>query len=73
MATNTSPSIYFPVANHDSRLEMVIALEYNGVYRVYQLLEEEHVINDDLAGMHIMITSYSPFMTRVFDRIEVFL
>ncbi len=37
MATNTSPSIYFPVANHDSRLEMVIALEYNGVYRVYQL------------------------------------
>ncbi|MEM2856388.1 MAG: hypothetical protein QW416_04730 [Candidatus Nitrosocaldaceae archaeon] len=36
-------------------------------------IEEEHVINDDLAGMHIMITSYSPFMTRVFDRIEVFL
>jgi hypothetical protein len=69
----TSPSIYFPVSNRDSRLglkEIVIGLEHDGVYRAYQLskIEEEHVINDDLAGRPVLITSHYPFMTRVFDR-----
>lgn len=69
----TSPSIYFPVANRDNRLgvkEIVIGLEHNGVYRAYQLskIEEEHVINDDIAGRPLLITSQYPFMTRVFDR-----
>ncbi|MFN4337082.1 MAG: DUF3179 domain-containing protein [Candidatus Nitrosocaldus sp.] len=69
----TSPSIYFPVANHDNRLgikEIVIGLEHNGVYKAYQLskIEEEHVINDDIASRPLLITSQYPFMTRVFDR-----
>ncbi|MEM2966089.1 MAG: hypothetical protein QW052_04040 [Candidatus Nitrosocaldaceae archaeon] len=51
-----------------SRLNIMVYTEFTS-----SKIEEEHVINDDLAGMHIMITSYSPFMTRVFDRIEVFL
>lgn len=68
----TSPSIYFPISNHDSRLglkEIVIGLEHDGVYRAYPLSKiEEHVINDDLAGRPVLIASHYPFMTRVFDR-----
>ncbi|WP_148681243.1 DUF3179 domain-containing protein [Candidatus Nitrososphaera gargensis] len=69
----TSPSIYFPISNHDSRLgpkEIVIGLEHDGVYRAYQLskIEEEHVINDDLAGRPVLIASHYQFMTRVFER-----
>lgn len=70
----TSPNIYFPLSNYDNRLshkEIVIGLEHNGIYRAYKLskIEKEHVINDDLAGRLILITSHYPFMVRIFDRI----
>jgi len=69
----TSPSIYFPVSNDDDRLgpkEIVVGLGYDGLYRAYPLanIEEEHAINDELAGRHVLITSHYPLMARAFDR-----
>lgn len=69
----TSPSIYFPVTNHDDRLgpkEIVIGLQHDGIYRAYPLseIEKEHTVNDDLAGKPILLTSHYPFMIRTFDR-----
>lgn len=69
----TSPSIYFPISNHDDRLgvkEIIVGLEHNKVYRAYPLskIEEQHAINDDLAGKPILLASHYPFMARAFDR-----
>lgn len=69
----SSPSIYFPVSNHDDRLgvkEIIVGLEHNGIYRAYPLsqIENEHVINDDLEGKQILLASHYPFMARAFDR-----
>jgi hypothetical protein len=69
----TSDSIFFPISNKDDRLgvkEIIVGLEHDGVYRAYPLseIEEEHVINDDLAGKHILLASHYPFMARAFDR-----
>lgn len=69
----TSDSVYFPISNYDERLglkEIVVGLEHDRIYRAYQLstIEEEHVINDDLAGMSILLASHHPFMARAFDR-----
>lgn len=69
----TSQSIYFPISNHDDRLgvkEIIVGLEHNEVYRAYSLsrIEEQHVINDDLAGKPVLLASHYPFMARAFDR-----
>jgi hypothetical protein len=69
----TSPSIWFPISNHDDRLgvkEIVVGLEHDDVYRAYPLtkIESEHVINDDLEGKPILLASHYPFMARAFDR-----
>lgn len=69
----TSPSIWFPVSNHDDRLgpkEIVVGLEHNATYRAYPLseIEKDHAINDDIGEMQILIASHYPFMARVFDR-----
>jgi hypothetical protein len=69
----TSPSIYFPISNHDNRLgvkEIIVGLEHDDVYRAYPLstIEEQHAINDDLAGRSILLVSHYPFMARAFDR-----
>lgn len=69
----TSPSIYCPFSNHDGRLgvkEIIVGMEHDGTYRAYPLskIEEQHMINDDLAGKPLLLASHYPFMARAFDR-----
>jgi hypothetical protein len=69
----TNDSIFFPISNRDDRLglkEIVVGMEHDGTYRAYPLseIEEQHAINDDLAGKPLLLASHYPFMARAFDR-----
>lgn len=68
----TNPNIYFPVSHRDYRLgakEVVIGIEYNGMYKAYRLddIEGKKVINDSINGKPIVLLSPYPYMVRVFD------
>ena len=74
----TSNQLYFPVSNHDNRLELkekVIGLEDNvggkGQYKAYKLqqIEIQKVINDNINGKPVTLFSLYPAMVRAYDRI----
>jgi hypothetical protein len=76
----TSNQLYFPVSNHDNRLELkekVIGLEDNvggkGQYKAYKLqqIETQKVINDEINGKPVTLFSLYPAMVRAYDRMVV--
>ena len=76
----TSGQLYFPVSNHDDRLELkekVIGLvddvEGKGQYKAYKLqqIETRKVINDEINGKPITLFSLHPAMVRAYHRIVV--
>jgi Protein of unknown function (DUF3179) len=75
----TSNQLYFPVSNHDNRLELkekIVGLDNGdgigkGQYKAYKLqqIETQKIINDDIGGEPVTLFSLHPAMVRVYDRI----
>jgi hypothetical protein len=70
----TSPRVLFPISHSDDRLgvkEIVVGMENNGIYRAYNIqdIEENKVINDEIAGESFALMSIHPFMVRAYDSV----
>jgi Protein of unknown function (DUF3179) len=76
----TSNQLYFPVSNHDNRLELkekIVGLEDGSAgaaqYKAYKLqqIEAQKVINDEINGKPVTLFSLYPAMARAYDRMVV--
>jgi Protein of unknown function (DUF3179) len=77
----TNDQLYFPVSNHDNRLEVkekIVGLDNgDGIgkeqYKAYKLhkIETQKVINDDIGGKPVTLFSLHPAMVRVYDRMII--
>ena len=69
----TDSRIIFPVENDDDRMhpkEIILGFEYDGVYKAYKQADVESVgvINDEVGGNPILLTSSYDGNTRAFER-----